>query len=195
MKKTKHEKRFKWWVVLVVLIFVLLALILSLNLNLKQIPLENTVVVKIEGPILSKPSLYSFTTATYSEEIIKLIEDISKKENIKAIIFEINSPGGSAVASSEIAEAIKKLNKTKVAVIREMGTSGAYWIASANEYIIAHPLSITGSIGVSGSYLEISGLLERFNITYQNLTTGKYKDTMSPFRKLEEEEKEMILKN
>ena len=55
-------------------------------------------------------------------------------------------------------------------------------------------MSITGSIGVSGSYLEISGLLERFNITYQNLTTGKYKDTMSPFRKLEEEEKEMILK-
>ena len=156
----------------------------------------NTAIIYVDGLILTKPDEISYSEATYSDTIIEQIDNILKDKNIKAIILEINSPGGSAVASSEIADAIKKAKKEKltVALIREQGTSGAYWIASACDYIISHPLAITGSIGVITSYLEISGLLERLNITYERFVGGRYKDTMSPFRDLTEEEREMIQK-
>ena len=87
---------------------------------------------------------------------------MEENKDIKAIVLEINSPGGSAVASDEIASAVKKSNKPTVAVIREAGASGGYWIASSTDHIIANRMSITGSIGVISSYLEFSGLIEKY---------------------------------
>ena len=107
---------------------------------------------------------------------------------IKAIIFEINSPGGSAVASEEIANAIKRTNKTTVAWIREVGASGGYWVASSTDYIVANRASITGYIWVIASYLEFPGLLEEYNVTYRRLVSGRYKDIGSPFKEMTEEE-------
>ncbi|MCL6500713.1 MAG: signal peptide peptidase SppA [Candidatus Pacearchaeota archaeon] len=192
--KERGKHCYGWVIFAIVLVILLFFLILVLPpfpsfYNVGRIPLNGVILTTEEERLLP----YEYVS---SEEIIKNIEDATKNKNIKAIIFEINSPGGSAVASSEIAQAIKKAKKEKltVAVIREQGTSGAYWIASSCDYVLAHPLSITGSIGVTASYLEISGLLERFNITYVNLTTGKYKETMSPFRELTNEEREIILK-
>ncbi|MCX8147084.1 MAG: signal peptide peptidase SppA, partial [Candidatus Woesearchaeota archaeon] len=119
-------------------------------------------------------------------------EDAEKDSQIKAILLDINSPGGSAVATDEIANAIKRCNKTTVAVIRETGTSGAYWIASAADYVIANRMSVTGSIGVIGSYFELSGLLERYNITYERLVSGEYKDIGTPFKELTLEERKKL---
>ncbi|MCX8194080.1 MAG: signal peptide peptidase SppA [Candidatus Pacearchaeota archaeon] len=194
MKREANRTPKIWLWVVIVIIVVTLILIFSKPIFSEQLT-QNIALIYINGLVLAEESdsIFPYST-TYSSDIIDQIENVMKNKNIKAIIFEINSPGGSAVASSEIAEAIKKAKKEKltVAVIREQGTSGAYWIASACDHVISHPLSITGSIGVLASYLEISGLLERFNITYVNLTAGKYKDIMSPYRELTEEEKEMI---
>jgi protease-4 len=182
----------------VTIIFLAIAFMLCFFLLIVQIepPSDaNTAVIHVDGVILTGSGPGYFDGNTYSNDIISFIEDASKNNNIKAIIFEINSPGGSAVASSEINQAIKKARasgKTTVALIREQGTSGAYWIASACDYIITHQLSITGSIGVLASYLEYSGLLERFNITYEQLNAGIYKDTMSPYRELSPEEKLLL---
>ncbi|UZE94274.1 MAG: signal peptide peptidase SppA [Candidatus Pacearchaeota archaeon] len=158
---------------------------------------KNVALIPVEGTITTTGGFnFMLQRAASSDEIVSYIEDATKDSKIKAIIFEINSPGGSAVASSEIAEAIKKARQEKltIALIREQGTSGAYWVASACDHIIAHPLSFTGSIGVIASYLEISGMLERYNVTYEKLTSGEHKDVMSPFRELTDEEREMILK-
>ncbi len=127
-----------------------------------------------------------------STDIVPLIKEANDNPDIKAILFEINSPGGSPVGSYEIADAIKKSNKTTVALIREVGASGAYWIASATDHIIANPLSITGSIGVYGSYLEFGGLLNRYNVSYERLVAGKYKDYGSPYKKLSNDERDKI---
>ncbi|MEM2933261.1 MAG: signal peptide peptidase SppA, partial [Candidatus Pacearchaeota archaeon] len=194
MKKENHLRcKLLLWIIIFIAAFSLI-IVFSKSFQ-PATATKNVALIHIDGTILTSP-VESFLpySATYSEDIIKFIEDAMKNKNIKAIIFEINSPGGSAVASSEIAEAIKKAKEEKltVALIREQGTSGAYWIASSCDYIVAHPLSVTGSIGVLASYLEISGLLERFNITYVNLTAGKHKDIMSPYRELTEEEREMI---
>ena len=130
-----------------------------------------------------------FEDVVSSTDTVELIEKAAKNNNIKAIILEINSPGGSAVASEEIANAVKKTNKTTVAWIREVGASGGYWIASSSDYVVANRVSITGSIGVIASYLEFSGFLDRYNITYERLIAGKYKDMGSPFKEMTPEER------
>ena len=77
-------------------------------------------------------------------------------------------------------------------MITEIGTSGAYWIASATDKIFADKMTITGSIGVIGSYLEFAKLLERYNVTYQRLVSGRYKDIGSPFKEMNFDEKTII---
>ena len=156
----------------------------------------NVALIPIDGVIIgSRESDSIFETSVSSTEIIKFIEKADKNPSIRAIILEINSPGGSAVASEEIANAVKKTNKTTVAWIREIGTSGAYWVSSASDHIVANRVSITGSIGVIASYLEYPGLLGKYNITYQRLVSGKYKDIGSPFKEMTSEEKEIFQQN
>lgn len=153
----------------------------------------NVALIPVKGVILgeSDDSLFGGGIAS-STDIVEQIEKAAKKESIHAIVLEINSPGGSAVASDEIAQALKKVNKTTVAWIREVGASGGYWVASSTDHIIANRMSITGSIGVIASYLEFSGLLERYNVTYQRMVAGKHKDLGSPYKKLTPEETELF---
>src|SRR3989339_227079 len=156
----------------------------------------NVALIPIEGVITgSEDSEFIFESVTASPDTIELIEKADKNPSIKAIILEINSPGGSAVASEEIANAVKKTNKTTVAWIREVGASGAYWVASASDHVVASRMSITGSIGVIGSYLEFEGLVNRYNLTYRRLVSGKYKDIRDPFKELTQEEQEILQKN
>jgi protease-4 len=130
--------------------------------------------------------------ATPSEKIVEWIKDADKNKETKAILLEIDSPGGSPVATEEIATAVKNANKTVVAVIRETGASGAFWVATAADYIFASKMSLTGSIGVAGSRLEFAGLLKDYNVTYRRLVAGKYKDTGSPWKEMTSEEQQLF---
>ena len=175
-------------VVLVVLAFISLfiaGILSSVISDGAPTSLGNAAIIPIKGTILVEPSVLSFggESAT-SSNIIKLIDRAEKDVNVKAIVFEINSGGGSAVASEEIAARVKRIKKPKVAWIREVGASGAYWIASATDYIIANRMSITGSIGVISSYLDFSGFLSDHNVTYQRLVAGEFKDMGSPLKEL-----------
>lgn len=196
------ESNFRWgYAIFVLFLLSLLGFIavgiLSLFVGIDVESLSgNVALIPIEGVIIgTEDSEFLFETITSSPDIIELIEKADKNPSIKAIILEINSPGGSAVASEEIANAIKKTNKTTVAWIREVGASGAYWIASATDYIVANRVSITGSIGVIASYLEFPGLLERYNVTYRRLVSGKFKDIGSPFKEMTPEERAIFQQN
>lgn len=151
----------------------------------------NTAMIYVDGPIvLSDPG--AFSSSASASDIVGFIGQAAKDSKIKAIIVSINSPGGSPVGSDEIGRALKEANKTTVAVIREIGTSGGYWVASAADHVIANRMSETGSIGVYGSYLAFPGLLERYNITYEQLNVGKYKDMASPFKELNSDERKVL---
>lgn len=197
--KQIQEPSFRWgYAIFVLLLLSILGFIavgvLSLFAGVDVESLSgNVALVPIEGVITgSEDSEFLFESITSSPEAVELIEKADKNPGIKAIILEINSPGGSAVASEEIANAVKKTNKTTVAWIREAGASGAYWIASASDHIVANRVSITGSIGVVASYLEFPGLLERYNVTYQRLVSGRYKDLGSPYKEMTQEERELF---
>ncbi len=194
MEKAPHQN-FRWgYAIFVLLLLSVLGFIavgvLSLFMGVDVESLNgNVALIPINGVILGSDDSESFfESVTSSIDTVKFIEKAEKNSNIRAIILEINSPGGSAVASEEIANAVKKTNKTTVAWIREVGASGAYWIASSADYVVADRVSITGSIGVIGSYLEFPGLLEKYNVTYRRLVSGKYKDIGSPYKEMTPEE-------
>ena len=171
------------------------ALLIAIGKTESNFENGNVALIKLRGPIMLESAGDFFEeSGTSSTDITKLVEKADKDTTIQAIIIDINSPGGGAVASKEIAQVLKKTNKTIIAVIREIGTSGAYWVATSSDLIIADPLAITGSIGVFSSYLEFSGLLKHYNVTYQRMVAGKYKDIGSPFRKLEEQEEKLLQK-
>lgn len=154
----------------------------------------NVAIIDITGPMtvqsVQNPLMGSQVTS--SERILNEIDKVKTNNQITAVILNINSPGGSGVASEEIARALDSLNKTKVAVIREVGASAAYWVASATDHIIANPLSTVGSIGVYASYLDFAGFLDDHNITYNKLTSSPSKDIGSPFRELRDDERAFI---
>lgn len=175
-------------------VFVLFILVpLSIGIFAGQ-PSGNVALIPIEGPITVTGESMLGQSATSSQEIIDFLQQAEEEESIQAIVLEINSPGGSAVAADEIAQAIKRNKKPVIAVIREMGASGGYWIASASSHIIANRMSITGSIGVISSYLEFSGLMEKYGVSYEQLTAGKYKDMGTPFKGLTSEERQILEK-
>ncbi|RMD57824.1 signal peptide peptidase SppA, partial [Candidatus Woesearchaeota archaeon] len=149
----------------------------------------NVALIPIKGIITSTES--ALIQGAQSSAITKLIEKAEEDDDIKAIVFEIDSPGGTPVASDEIARAVAEAKKPTVALIKETGASGAYWIASAADHIVANRMSITGSIGVKASRLEFAGLIKNHNITYRRLVAGDHKDTGSIWREMTEEEREM----
>lgn len=196
------QKEFRWgYAIFVILLLGFLGLIalgiISLFVGIDVESLSgNVALIHIDGIIIgSEDSESLFEDVTTSQDAVELIEKADKNPGIKAIILEINSPGGSAVASEEIASAVKKTNKTTVAWIREVGASGAYWVASSADHIVANRASVTGSIGVIGSYLEFPGFLERYNVTYRRLVSGKYKDLGSPFKEMTSEEQTIFQQN
>lgn len=159
-------------------------------------PFSNVVLLKLNSEITTD----NYINGLSSTNFIKELDFYTSSPNIKAIIIEINSPGGSAVASKEIVDYIKKLrsdiqkNITIISYIRDIGTSGAYWVASSTEKIFANELSIVGGIGVTSSYLEFSGFLKKYNITYEQMISGQYKDMGTPFRELTDNERNILQK-
>ncbi|MBI2666218.1 signal peptide peptidase SppA [Candidatus Woesearchaeota archaeon] len=157
--------------------------------------LPNVALIEVKGVLLTEATGgFSQQEVTPSLEIVNFIKEAEEDSRIQAIVLEINSPGGSPVASDEIATAMKEAKKPVIVFVRELGASGGYWVASAADYIIAHKMSLVGSIGVIGSYLEFSGSMEKYGIGYERLIAGKYKDSGSPFRKLTDEEQKIIQK-
>ena len=151
-------------------------------------------LIPVEGMILSESGsagLFSFSLAS-SDRLIDYIKRAEKDSSISAIVLRINSQGGSPVPSEEVAKAVKEAEKPTVAIIRDTGTSGAYWIASAADHIVANRMSITGSIGVYGSYLEFAGLMDIYNVSYQRLVAGEHKDLGTPYREMTPEEKALL---
>ena len=134
-------------------------------------------------------------TQITSESIVQRIEDADRDDNIKAILLEIDSPGGSVVAAEEIANALKRAQKPAVAVIREMGASAAYWSATGADAIFASANSNVGSIGVTMSYLDSAEKNKKDGLSYNQLSSGKFKDAGSYDRPLSEEEKDLFMRD
>ena len=137
-------------------------------------------VVQIVGPI------YSFSELT---DQIGAAEDDPR---IKAVVFYLNSPGGGASACMEIRRYVENMTKANIAIMDEVAASGAYYIGSAADEILAHANTVTGSIGVISVWEDYSKWLENEGIAFHVWKTGQAKDLYEPWRSPTAEENETI---
>ena len=195
MVKKKESSSPKWVkpVAIIIAVIVVLFMITSCAaLFSADFDTGNVAVIPIHGTIAIGSLSPLYETGADASVIARWIEEANENPAIEAIVLDINSGGGAPVASAEIAQAVLASDKLVVAQIREVGASGAYWIASAADIIFAHDLSITGSIGVIGSYLEFSGLLADYNVTYNRQVAGDLKDAGTPLREMTDEERALF---
>ena len=127
--------------------------------------------------------------ARIKEELTLAGED----EHIKALVLRINSPGGTVTASDVIHHEIMAFKEKRkipvVAVIMDLGASGGYYVALTGDRIIAHPTSITGSVGVIMLRVSAEGLLQKIGVDAFAIKSGAKKDIGSPFRPMTEDER------
>lgn len=153
---------------------------------------DKIVVIPIKGPIFSADSDSIFLKSFSSETIIKQLEKLEEDSTVKGIILEIDSNGGTVLPSKEIADKVKEIEKPVVALVKGSAMSGAYWIASASDKIVADDLSLVGSVGVLGSFLQFKGLLDKYDVEYERIVGGEYKDMASPLKEFTDEEREIV---
>ena len=115
----------------------------------------------------------------YSENLSKTIRKAREDENVKAIVLRVNSPGGSAVASAVIGREVELASNEKPVIV-SMGNyaaSGGYWISANGDYIFADPTTLTGSIGVFGTFPNLKGLLnDKLGLTFDVVKTNENAD-------------------
>ena len=132
-----------------------------------------------------------------SERISKAVREARLASEVKAIVLRINSPGGSAVASDVIWREVMLAKKDKPVIVSmgDVAASGGYYIACAADVIVAHPNTITGSIGVFGVFPNMQNLFSnKLGITVDTVNSNKHSDIMSPYRPVGKDEGEVIQK-
>lgn len=147
--------------------------------------------INVHGVIAKRISKVqnSSGVATNLEETL----DFAKHdEQVKGVLLDIDSPGGSIVGTPEVAEMVLNLGKPTVAFTDSLIASAAYWIAAQCDLIIASPSADIGSIGVYSAFLDQSRAAEMAGLKVELFNTGKYKGMGMPGRPLTEEQKAHI---
>lgn len=151
-------------------------------------------VIPIYGTIYQSNSASIFEKG--SQYIAKKIKLMAEKKEVKAIVLDINSPGGTVGAVQEIHSVISRMKaetkKPFVAMFGDMSASGGYYIASACDKIVSHPGALTGSIGVMFSLANFEGLFKKIGVKSEAVKSGKFKDMGSPMREMSEEERKIL---
>src|SRR5262245_15469283 len=169
-------------------------------------PLEETVVygeagpkillLPIDGVLVEQAQEPEFFGPTEDNPVSRVREQLDRARDdpeVRAVLLRINSPGGTATASDLIYGEILRFKRERgvpvVAQLMGLATSGGYYVAMAADLVVAHPTTVTGSIGVRFVSVSLAGLLEKVGIEDQTLTAGRHKDAGSPLRRLTQEER------
>jgi protease-4 len=130
------------------------------------------------------------------QEVVSRLRRAEKDEEVKALVFEINSPGGSITASDilyhEIMDFKERTGARVVAALMDVAASGGYYIALPADRIVAHPTTITGSVGVILVQPKVTGLMDKLGLAVEVNKSGSEKDIGSPFRPSTREEQKIM---
>lgn len=169
---------------------------------LREIKLEGegsdkVLVVSIHGAITLDPrSGLLSERPSVVQEVSKRLKKASKDKSVKALVLAIDSPGGTVTASDILYEELKRYKKESgakvVAALLGVAASGGYYAAAAADRIIAHPTTLTGSIGTLFIRPDVAGLMDKIGVRAEVTKSGKYKDMGSFFRESQGKEREML---
>jgi protease-4 len=169
-------------------------------------PLEETVVygeagpkillLEIDGPLVERapePELFGPVEDNPVSRVREQLDRAREDPEVRAVLLRINSPGGTATASDVIHGEILRFKRERgvpvVAQLMGVAASGGYYVAMAADLVVAHPTTVTGSIGVRFLSVSLAGLLEKLGIQDQTLVAGRHKDAGSPLRRMTPEER------
>ncbi|MHB8232521.1 MAG: signal peptide peptidase SppA [bacterium] len=121
-----------------------------------------------------------------SSAFIHLLNHYKRDGDVKAIVIRVNSPGGEVAPSQAIYEQLMKFRKHKKIVVSmdSVAASGAYYISSAADKIVAEPGTLTGSIGVIMEMPNVYKLMKKVGVSYNYVVSGPYKDIGTPFKEM-----------
>jgi protease-4 len=181
--------------VLLVVVTVVVGLRVGSNIAASVFPDYNVAEVAVEGPITRDggggiPPSGPGTPG--ADDIVDLIEAADADDNADALLVRLNTPGGAVVPSDDIRLAAERFDGPTVAYATDVCASGGYWIASGCDELWARDGSVVGSIGVRGSRMTASDLLEKAGVEYEQLTAGEFKEAGVPFKELDEEKREYL---
>lgn len=155
---------------------------------------EKIAIIYASGDIVSGED---YTDEIGAHKISRTIREARADSSIKAIVFRVNSPGGSALASELIWRELDLAKKVKpvIASMGDVAASGGYYILAPADTIVANPVTITGSIGVFGVLMNMKDLMnKKLGITYDAETTNTYSNIGTPFRPLSQYELQILEK-
>jgi len=181
-------------IIITVGVLALLAAILIPLILIPRPAADKIAVISLSGTITTGDSSL-FSGSTITPDLVK--DYLTRAENdkaVKAIVFRIESPGGEIAPCQEILWEIERVKETKKIVVSMGGqaASGGYYISTQAHKIVALPTTMTGSIGVIYSVMNVEELLEKLGIQIEIFKGGKYKDMYWGFRELTLEEEEIM---
>ncbi len=191
-----------WMIMLVGCAFPRITLFSDASDPLKEVTLEGTsddkiLVIPISGVITdSAKSRIMRTMPSVVQEVVSHLRLAEKDDGVKAVLFKIDTPGGTTTASDilyhEIAAFKQRTGKKIVVCMMNLATSGGYYVSLPADVIMAHPTTVTGSIGVILMRPQVSGLMEKIGVDVRVNKSGENKDMGSPFRTITPAEEKML---
>lgn len=152
---------------------------------------EGVAIIPVHGTIVGgdPPQGLTRPANAYSAEIVHFVEQAEANPWVRAIIVRVDSPGGGAVASDEIYQALIGVSKPVVVSMGSMAASGGYFIACAADEVFANPSTLTGSIGVISIVPNVEGLLDKIGVRMYVVESGPHKEggTFKPFTEKDQE--------
>lgn len=158
---------------------------------------DQIAIIYAEGNVVPGKS-DGTSTAVYGDDIVKALTDAANDKKVKAIVLRVDSPGGAVTASESMTRAVVEAKKSKPVIVSMSGlaASAGYEISCFGTRIVAHPTTLTGSIGVFATLPEVQNLLkQKLGITTDTVNTNRNSTGMSLFRPLSPAARTMLQKN
>lgn len=157
---------------------------------------DKILLVPIRGTISDSPKKDLLSSSpSMVQEVVSQLKKAEQDKRVKAVLFKINSPGGTITASDllyhEILSYKKRTNAKVIVCMMDMAASGGYYMSLPADRIMAHPTSLTGSVGVIFLQPKVMGLMDKLGLGVDVRKYGKNKDMGSPFRESTEEEQKL----
>ena len=149
-------------------------------------------VIYAEGSIIDDSTANDNTISIAPDNIAVKLEKALKTKNLRGIVLRVNSPGGSALASEIIYQTLLKAGVPIYISMSETAASGGYYISMAGNKVFADNATITGSIGVVSMIPKFYNAQNKYGVTANSISKGKYSDMYNPFTPLTEETKTKI---
>ncbi len=160
---------------------------------------EKILLISVQGTISDVPQKGLVRSApSMVQQVVSQLKKAEKDDRIRAVLFRVNSPGGTIVASDvlyhEISSYREKTGAKIVVSMLDVAASGAYYMSLPADMIMAHPTTITGSVGVIFLRPKVRALMDKIGLGVDVIKFGKNKDMGSPFRDSTEEEQKIMQK-